>query len=97
MFPNLSADFVRNGFDDVFELVAWLVDVARNSPNQFEAIQQRRQGFFDRLQVTAVDVLELTVKCRKKLNKVLGLSVMLGELLLLGKKSVNQVVFAVFI
>jgi hypothetical protein len=55
------ADFVRDTGKDLFELVLLGVDMSRNSPNQLETGKERGKCLIDELQVTLLDVAELSV------------------------------------
>ena len=69
-------------YQDLFLILAVvenLVDVSGDSPDQLETSQERWQRLLNGLQLTEVDVLELTVEGVQELDEVLGLSVLLLE------------------
>lgn len=81
LVAHLLTDLRRDGVQDVFELVLVVVYVTRDGPDELEAIQERRHGLGDGLQVSLRDVLELAVKGGEELHEVLGLGVLLAEIL----------------
>lgn len=54
-----------------------------DGPDQLQAVEQTWDSLLDHLELAAGDVLELALKSRQELDKVLGLGVLLLELLLL--------------
>lgn len=55
------ADFVGDTGQNLLELVLLSVDVSGDGPNQLEAGKERRECLIDKLQVTLLDVAELSV------------------------------------
>jgi hypothetical protein len=55
------ADLVRDTGQDLFELVLLSVDVSGDGPNQLEAGKKRRERLINKLQVTLLDVAELSI------------------------------------
>lgn len=59
LLTDLVADFIRNSFKNVFHLLLFLVNVARDGPDQFQTVKERAEGITNGFKLTLGDVLEL--------------------------------------
>jgi hypothetical protein len=67
LHTDLIADLTGNSFENVFKLLLVAVDVPTDSPDQFEAIQQRGQSLNDFYELALVERTELTLKSLQEL------------------------------
>jgi len=77
---DLSADLTWNGVQKLLHLVLVLVDVSRNRPNEFKAVEEWRKCFFDDWQLSIWNIFELTLQGCEELHEILGLGMELLEL-----------------
>jgi len=80
LFLDTLTDLVRDGLQDVLEFVVILANVAGNSPDELEAVEQTCKRVLDSLEVSMSDVLKLAFKRSQELHEVLGFGVLLVEI-----------------
>ena len=81
LFAHHLTDLVRNGLENVFELLDVVINMAGDCPYQLEAVKKRSHRLRDGLQDALGDDLELTLKCSQELDEVLSHGLMLLEFL----------------
>lgn len=73
------ADFVGDGFQEVFHLRLVLVDVSRDSPDELKSVKEGWKGLLDDSEASTGDVLELSFESSQELHEVFSLSMLLLE------------------
>jgi len=86
---DFSTDLIRNSLQNIFKLIVGLVDMAGNSPDQFQTVEKGRNSLLNNFELTAGDVLELSLKRVQELNEVFSLGVLLLEGFLFGFETVE--------
>lgn len=77
---HLLADLSRDGLQDANKVLLLVIDVARDRPDELESGQKCWERFFNDLQLTLLNVLELALESREELDKILRNCLVLHEL-----------------
>jgi len=80
LFLDTLADLVGDSFQYILEFLIILVNVARNCPDELQAVEQTCKRVLDSLEVSMCDVLKLAFEGSQELHEVLGFGVLLVEI-----------------